>query len=251
MRPDFVLLEQRGLTTLAFVAIEGGEPVYTFYNNGTADTLMQIDEFPSAVFAETRILHCVGSVSLLGGSTPQAVIATAERLKGQALISFDPNIRANMAHDEAQYRALVGQMMGLADLVKVSAADLAWLMPGQTDAQIASAILGRGVSLLVITQGRHGVTAFAPNPGGPPVQLHVPAFPITVADTVGAGDAFSSGLLAALAERNIITATALYQLPIAELEQALRFASAVAAITTTRAGSNPPTRAEVEQFLAG
>ncbi|NJL34421.1 MAG: hypothetical protein HC893_11840 [Chloroflexaceae bacterium] len=96
MRPDFVLLEQRGLTTLAFVAIEGGEPVYTFYNNGTADTLMQIDEFPSAVFAETRILHCVGSVSLLGGSTPQAVIATAERLKGQALISFDPNIRANM-----------------------------------------------------------------------------------------------------------------------------------------------------------
>lgn len=68
---------------------------------------------------------------------------------------------------------------------------------------------------------------------------HVPAFPITAVDTLGAGDVWHGAFTLALAER----------MPERE---AIRFASAAAAIKCTRFGGRlgAPTRAEVESFLA-
>jgi fructokinase len=83
----------------------------------------------------------------------------------------------------------------------------------------------------------------------PPQQWDIPAFQVQVADTVGAGDSFSGGLLVALAERGVTSREALLCLEASELVQVLRFAAAVSAITCTRAGANPPHRADVEQFL--
>lgn len=67
---------------------------------------------------------------------------------------------------------------------------------------------------------------------------HMPAFPITPADTLGAGDVFHAALALALGEGQAI-------------EPALRFANGAAAIKCTRfgGGSGSPTRAELERFL--
>src|SRR5690348_3059620 len=43
-------LPSDALSTLAFVAMEGGEPAYAFYGEGTADALLTPDEVPSALF---------------------------------------------------------------------------------------------------------------------------------------------------------------------------------------------------------
>jgi len=69
-------------------------------------------------------------------------------------------------------------------------------------------------------------------------QIHVPAFRVEVRDSTAAGDIFNAGLAVALAEGRPI-------------EDALRFASAAAAISVTRLGAQAsvPTRAEVEAFL--
>jgi fructokinase len=80
-------------------------------------------------------------------------------------------------------------------------------------------------------------------------RLMVPAFRVPVVDTVGAGDAFSAGLLAALAEREVTSRAALDGLYIDDLVATLRFAAAVAALTCTRAGADPPRREEVRAFL--
>jgi fructokinase len=79
-------------STLAFVAYENGEPNYSFYGDGMADTLLRSEDIPQAFYDEVELLH-IGSISLLRGETPEAVLSAAERLKGSALISVDPNIR--------------------------------------------------------------------------------------------------------------------------------------------------------------
>jgi fructokinase len=248
--PHLLLHDEQALSTLSFVAMESGEPVYTFYDQAAADTLLTIDEIPMACFEQTRILH-FGSISLLRGSTPAAVLATVERLKGHALLSFDPNLRPNMVRDEPAYRRLLQHLIELSDIVKISSVDLAWLMPGSDPLAAATHLLAQGPALVVLTRGSEGVLALRSVHATARQQWILPAFQVSVADTVGAGDSFSAGLLAALAERDVDSRSALLNLDIDDMEQVLRFAAAVSAITCTRAGANPPYRAEVEQFLRG
>ncbi|TCS36569.1 sulfofructose kinase [Paucimonas lemoignei] len=68
---------------------------------------------------------------------------------------------------------------------------------------------------------------------------HLPAFAVKVVDTTGAGDVFHGAYALALGEGQ-------------KVAQAMRFASAVAALKCTRQGGRAgiPTRAEVEEFLA-
>jgi fructokinase len=244
-----LLRDDHALSTLAFVTMEEGEPAYTFYREGAADTRLTADEVPATCIEQTRILH-VGSISLLDGTTPDAVLQTVQRLQGQALLSFDPNVRPNMVHDETAYRALIGRLLALSDMVKVSAADLAWLMPDTAPEQAAAHLLAQGPALVVVTLGGAGVLALRAAGQDAPQQWHLPAFAVQVADTVGAGDSFSAGLLAALAEHGVGTRAELLALDAAALAETLRFAAAVSAITCTRSGANPPRREEVAQFLA-
>lgn len=242
------VLDSAAQTTLAFVSMPHGEPEYSFYTTDTADTLITIDELPDALFAETRILH-FGSIALLRGTTPEAILTAAERLKGQALLSFDPNLRPGLVADEQAYRATLKRAFALADIVKVSSVDLAWLAPQQAIEAVAADILALGPALVVVTRGGEGV--FAVWRADNYVQsIALPGFPITVVDTVGAGDSFSGGLLSSLAEANVITRAALEQMPLHQLTASLRFATAVSAITCTRAGADPPDRATVDRFLA-
>ena len=112
---------------------------------------------------------------------------------------------------------------------------------------MAEGWLGRGVALVVITSGSGGATAWVP--GQAPVKR--PAFPTRVVDTVGAGDAFMSGLLGGLGRRGLATPAAVGSLADPSvLAGILDEAGAGAAITCSRAGANPPTRAEVDAFLA-
>jgi ribokinase len=98
----------------------------------------------------------------------------------------------------------------------------------------AAAILGeRGVRDLLITLGARGVFAWA---GG--ASELVPAFPVDAVDTTAAGDVFSGVLAVALVEGQ-------------PAREAVRFASAAAALAVTRMGAqaSAPRRAEIEAFL--
>jgi fructokinase len=237
------LLSSDAQTTLAFVAKENNEPVYAFYSEGTADTLITPTEVPAALFEDTGILH-FGSISLLLGTTPAAVVSTVERLKGSALLSFDPNVRAGLVRDEPAYRALLDRLFGMTDIVKISAADLDWLMPGLDSSEASARLLAKGPALVVVTQGVQGVLARRGDDS-----CEVPAFPVEVVDTVGAGDAFSAGMLAGFMDRAVTSRAALDRLSPDDLVSVLRLGAAVSALTCTRAGADPPTRAEVSAFL--
>lgn len=245
---DTWLTDAPAPTTLAFVAHEDGEPVFTFYGAGAADTLLAPADLPPALFERAASLH-FGGISLLRGATPSAALAAAEGLRGRALVSLDINARPRLIDDPAAYRATLTRAIAACDLLKLSAADCAWLAPAADPLEIAAAQLDAGPALVALTLGGSGVTALRRRDGQIET-LHVPGFAVAVADTVGAGDSFSAGLLAALAERAALSREALATLPAAELTAALRFAAAVAALTCTRPGADPPRRAEVDAFLA-
>ena len=153
-----------------------------------------------------------------------------------------------MQPDAADARRRVEESVGLAHVVKASSADVEWLY-GQ-DAHLG-AVAGRwlelGAGLVVITTGADGATGWVA--GQAPVSQ--PAFPVTVADTVGAGDAFTGGLLDALARRDLLAPGRLVALTDAvRLADVISDASRVAGITCSRPGANPPSRAEVDCWPA-
>jgi fructokinase len=238
------LLTAEARSTLAFVIVENGIPAFSFYGEGAADTLLTINDLPEALFTETRIIHC-GSISLLYGTTPATVLATVERLKGSVLISFDPNIRPDLLSDRQSYLAIFQRLVALTDVLKLSEDDLIWLTPGVSSEQRATELLAQGPAIVIVTRGKAGVIAASKNAG----IVSVPGFSVDVVDTVGCGDTFNAAFLARLAEEDRVSHTTVEDISPANLQEMLRFATAAAAVNCMRVGANPPTRAEVEQFL--
>jgi fructokinase len=237
------LLDADAPTTLAFVAMLEGEPSFAFYGDLAADTLLRAEEVSGAL-GQVSALH-FGGISLLRGTTPAAVERLVSQLTGRALLSFDPNIRPGIVRNAAAYRARLERLFGRADLVKVSAADLAWFSPGVPPVEAAASLLDYGPAAVALTRGPCGAVLLRKDG-----QWTAPGFQVQVVDTVGAGDAFAAGLLAALAERGVVSRPGLQTLDGGEVVAVLRFASAVAALTCARAGANPPRRKEVQELLA-
>jgi fructokinase len=232
-------------SSLAVVTVgPDGSAEYDFRVDGTADWQWTDDELRSATDGLTA-LH-VGSLAAFVPPGAEALERLVERTRGTVTVSFDPNIRPVLVGPRSEAVARVERLVRLVDVVKASAEDVSWLYPGSSLDDVAARWLGAGPALVVLTRGGEGVAAVG-TASGPVVR---PALPVEVRDTVGAGDAFMSGLLAGLAGHRLLGPagrSALAALGAAEVSELLDEAALVAAITCTRQGADPPTRAEVEE----
>lgn len=189
------------------------------------------------------VLH-IGSIATVLEPGAAEVAGLVEQRRATATITFDPNIRPALIEDAAAARAHVDRLVRLADVVKVSDEDLLWLRPEQSAADAAADWLASGAAVVVVTLGGEG--AFALTAAGRTV---VPAATVTVVDTVGAGDTFMGALIDGLVDANLIGADrrqALRDIPLGVLEGIMRRSAAAAAITVSRPGADPPTRAELD-----
>lgn len=100
-------------------------------------------------------------------------------------------------------------------------------------AEAIASLRQQGVATVIVKLGEQGVLC-----GTAQEVFHVPAFPVSVVDTVAAGDAFNGGLAVALHDGKL-------------LREAVMWASATAALSVTKPGAQPslPTRAQVADFL--
>jgi fructokinase len=229
-------------STIALVELSGGQARYEFSLRG-ADFQWTADEL--AFLPGGAVAVHFGSLAswLPPGAAAIAAVVGRLRADGSILISYDPNVRPSLLPDAAAARRQIEASIGLAHVVKASSEDLAWLYGAQTAEAAAERWLELGTELVVITAGPDGATAWTR--GHPPVTR--PAFPSPLADTVGAGDAFMSGLLDALARRSLLAPASLARLGDAgTLASILDDASLVAGITISRPGADPPRRAEVD-----
>lgn len=225
-------------TTLAFVRLVNGQASYAFYDEGTAGRMLD----PAALPALPDTVHAVffGGISLISEPCATAYEALMTREAGSRVTMIDPNIRTGFVTDEAAYRARLGRMIALADIVKVSDEDLTWLLgPGHISDR-AGEILALGPKLVFVTEGGDGARAYTAEHE---VKLH--AEKVTVVDTVGAGDTFNAGVLAELQKAGLLGKDHLRTLSRGAIEAALSLAIRAAAVTVSRAGANPPWAQEI------
>ncbi|WP_426005087.1 carbohydrate kinase family protein [Paenarthrobacter sp. NyZ202] len=192
------------------------------------------------------LLH-TGSVATALEPGAAAVLAAVEQAHPNSTISFDPNCRPSLIADRDHARTQAERFVALADIVKASDEDLAFLYPDVDPLESARRWLSlggtEGPALVVVTRGAWGpwgITAAG--------ETHVPAPSVDVVDTVGAGDSFMAGLLSALVDRGLVGAQnreELRAMPAETLAAIMEHAAKAAAVTVSRAGANPPTRAEL------
>lgn len=220
-------------TTLSFVRMEDGQARYAFYDENTAGRMLSPADLPE-LSAEVHALF-FGGISLVAEPCGSAFEALLAREAGRRLIVLDPNIRPGFITDETAYRARLARMIARADILKLSDEDLAWLA-GSDDPAAARAFLEAGPALVVLTRGGAQALAFTKAGEGR-------AFPpeVEIADTIGAGDTFNAGLLAALEGQGALAGRAgLEGLGAEGSSRALHFACRAAALSVTREGADPP-----------
>jgi fructokinase len=225
-------------TMLAFVDLTGEEPRYAFYDAECAARNWRLEDMPP-IGPEVKALH-FGSLSLIRMPAAEAFAALMRREAGHRIVSFDPNIRAGLVEDEADYRARLDAFFAHAHVVKLSGADLDWIAPDVDPAAFAARCLANEARLVLVTHGGEGATIFTRG-----ATVTRTAKPIVVADTVGAGDSVMGGLLAALNDRDALSIERLQQLGETDLAAVLDFSLAVAAVTCSRVGADPPKRHEL------
>jgi fructokinase len=195
------------------------------------------------VLPEARALHVgsLGATLLPGRRAVDDLVRQAQEL--DLFVSYDPNVRPSFVTDPAEAWHDVAEIASRSRLVKVSEDDLEVLRPGVPHEDLARELLRGGTTeLVVVTHGADGASAYAPDFG-----VEVSARPVEVVDTVGAGDAFMAGLLAALSDWDVYAdgPGALDAMDEDRVALLLRGAIAVAAVTCSRRGANPPTRREL------
>lgn len=218
---------------------EDGQPSYVFHTHDCAERDLTPADLPAEAF-EAMVL---GSYSLAVEPVGSALLTLAERAGGR-VVSLDPNLRPTLVGDLDAWRQRFDRFVRTAAIVKLSREDLVAAY-GQTDpAVLAAGWFFQGVLLVVVTDGGSGATAYHRD-----WTMHRPGRPVAVIDTVGAGDTFHAALLARLAQRGLLSRTALAALDDAALADLLDYAVTAASITCTRRGADLPRAAEVEEAL--
>jgi fructokinase len=221
-------------TTVAFVKLVNGQATYAFYDEATAGRMLSTDQLPTLPKDIGALFF--GGISLVNDPAASTYEALQTRECGTRVTMIDPNIRPGfIAGKEAEYRARIERMISRADIVKLSDEDLHWLEGAGDLAQLSRGVLAKGPKVVFITEGASGARAVTATQ-----DRFVAAQKVTVVDTVGAGDTFNAGVLAALHQAGVLTKAGIAALPDATLDAALSLGTRAAAITCARAGANPP-----------
>jgi fructokinase len=223
-----------GITSSAVATIaRDGSASYEF------DIHWSLDRTPPG---SPSLLH-TGSIGAVLKPGASVVINTIRVFRDTATISYDPNVRPKLMGERDSARARIEALVCLADVVKASDEDLEWLYPAADLEAVARRWRDLGPAIVVVTHGESGAYAIGSN-----AAVRIPAPATDLVDTIGAGDSFMAGLLAALSDADLLGReheARLRALDEDALRQLLEFAAACAGVTVSRPGADPPHRDEV------
>lgn len=230
-------------TSLAIAKIDkSGIAKYTFYKNSPKDSVVPIRSTPKTLLDTCEVFHIGSSYSYQKETFKETLKFIKYLKKRNVFISYDPNIRPDSIIDKAVVKDRVLRLLKLVDLAKLSEVDLEYLA-GQKNPLKGLKKLKKQVNCeLVLTLGAKGSTYLDHNG----LLIKIPAFKVKIADTIGAGDAFTAGLIYKLIKQG---KAAFFS----NIKSNMIFASAVSAIICTKKGSHKALKnlKQVDLFLAG
>ena len=221
-------------TCTADVSLDkAGVASYVFIIDGTATFDFTNDWLPDPAQIKPVVLQ-IGTLATIVQPAADVLLEWAKRVAKVAPIVFDPNVRSSVLPDRPKYQEAIAKWAAISEVIKVSEDDLAWLYPEQDQIAIAEEWIKGGSTLVIITKGSYGIIGVTKDD-----VVSVPGVKIEVVDTVGAGDTVGAIVVEAIVERGLKVITG------DVLREVLVRATKAAAVTCSRAGANPPTRAEI------
>ncbi len=206
---------------------ESGSATYEFSLEETATFDFRSSWLPQGTPAA---LH-LGTLGTLIEPGASDIYTWAESIKVPKI--YDPNIRPSVMGDREKYCAIFEKWVALAEVVKMSEEDWQWLYGTNRHPR---ELLNYGPAVVILTRGEHGLSGMYKSE-----TIDVPGMKVAVVDTVGAGDTVGAILLEAISQVGVSGL-------IENLEKVLERAAKAAAITCSRAGAQPPTKVEIEEF---
>lgn len=229
-------------TPVAIASIDKkGNSKYTFYKNTSKDSIVCFKDAPKELLKQPKILHLGSSFSYQKDTFPEALKYVKFLKKRGVFISFDPNLRPYAIKDKKAVKKRVLELIKWIDLARLNEIDLKFLTGQKGLIKGLKSLKKRFRCEVVLTSGAKGSVHLDSNNN----LTRVPAFKVKVADTIGAGDAFTAGLLykiAKVGERQVFS----------NIRPHLTFASAISALICTKPGANQGLKniKQVRSFLA-
>jgi fructokinase len=231
-------------TSLAFVEIgEDGDRSFTFYRSDpAADELISPEDISEEFLSGASFVN-FGSILLIKVPARSAV-RKAARLAHDLTIptAFDVNFREHLWSSVEAAREAVDPLLDFSTTVKLGDDEVAPLLGTESTEEAAQQLLGRGISLVLVSLGPEGAFYATQEFSG-----HVPAFEVEVVDATGAGDAFLAATLVHLSEDSKGSFDE------ERVREAVRRGTAAGALACTEYGAMRalPSKSELERFMVG
>jgi sugar/nucleoside kinase (ribokinase family) len=180
-------------------------------------------------------VHLTGIVLGISPAARAAALTLLDAAVNAGLsVSFDPNLRLNLWPDQEEMRGMINTVAARATVLMPGLVEGRLLTGASEPDDVAQFYLSRGVQEVVIKLGAAGARGWTADGG----TARSRSFPVSPIDTVGAGDGFAAGYLAAF-------------LGGGSLQARLDQGAAVGALVTTRRGdlAAMPRRQEVDALL--
>ena len=210
------------------------------------DFALHWDVPPLPGAADVDHVH-TGSIAATAASGDHDLLASVASLRrAGATVSYDVNARPAVMGPPAGVRPRIEELVALADVVKASDEDVAWLYPQLNVTDVLRRWIGYGARLALVTEGAAGGSCLLAAAEQP---TRFAAMTVAVADTVGAGDSFMAGLLSGLLDAGLLGGragrSALGAADPGAVAPAITRGCESAAVTITRTGAYAPRREEL------
>lgn len=170
-----------------------------YYRAGSAASTLSGDDIDWAYLAKAKIIHISGITAAISASAREMVATIAAFAKEHGILfSFDPNIRRKLWSLSEATKALL-PLLKSADIVLLGDEEANVLLGLEEPQVIVQALHSSGARWVGVKRGSHGAYV-----SDGETALSIPAHPVRVVDTIGAGDAFNAGFLAGLLEKRSI-----------------------------------------------
>ncbi|MBI5961123.1 MAG: sugar kinase [Chloroflexi bacterium] len=218
---------------IAMIQPDGERLIVVWPPDNRADMRLTPGDLDADLISGAAWLHTTG-IGLRASPTREAVLYGMEIAQRAGVpVSLDLNLRLELWGWGDNIRETITRAVALSDVVLGNAAEEIVPLAGAESIEAAARTLSAGRRIVVARSGAAGV--LAADPQGEIIPM--PAYPTRMVDTLGAGDAFDGGFIAA-------------RLNGADLQESLRWGNAVAALKIGQPGARGlPRRAEVEQIL--
>ncbi|MFC1619345.1 carbohydrate kinase family protein [Candidatus Neomarinimicrobiota bacterium] len=217
---------------MALIEPDGERTVVVWPPEGGAHTQLQAENIDPGLLSSAVWLHTTG-MCLRAAPARDAVLYAMELAREAGVtVSLDLNLRRECWGLKDATQRTFERAIELADVVFGNAEEEIMPIAGVDSAEEAARHLCGGKRTVIARQGDQGALVVTPQE-----TFHVPAFQTNVVDTLGAGDAFDGGFIAACMAK-------------ANVKEATRWGNGVAALKIGQAGAQSlPSLEDLKQLL--